>query len=314
MAVVRILLLLAALISFGAVLVTSAKLPACKPTGFTSGQCIDNSKGTCCPEGTTFVDGDFCKGHSNKKGVVCCGRNGKGKTPAKKTPAKGKKTPAKGKKTPAKGKKTPAKGKKTPAKKTPAKPGAKPKSGTKPKDGAKPKDGSKSKAGAKPGAKPKAGAKPGAKPKAGAKPGKKSTLKGPWSREHAFEVVSAWLKAKPMFAMYPKVKQYISHGKGKYRPDCSGFVSACWNIPPPGSVTSTIKFKKIPRKQLKRGDALLCNGCYNGIHHVALFWGYAKDGRAVVVEEYNYGHPVSMRAWSNSWFLAFMPIRRPGWT
>jgi hypothetical protein len=285
MAVVRILLLLAALISFGAVLVTSAKLPACKPTGYTSGQCIDNSKGTCCPQGTEFVDGDFCKGHSNKKNIVCCGRNGK--TPAKK-PAKGK-TPAK-------------------------KPGAKPKPGAKkpvpkPKPGAKPKTPVKSTK--KPDAKKPGAKKPAAKKPAAKKPAGK---KGPWSREDAFGVVSAWLKHKPMFAMYPKVKQYIKSGKGLYRPDCSGFVSACWNIPPPGSVTSTIKFKRIGRKALKRGDALLCNGCYNGIHHIGLFWGYAKDGRAVIVEEYNYGHPVSMRAWSNSWFMAFMPIRRPGWT
>jgi hypothetical protein len=317
MAVVRILLLLAALCAFGAVLVTSAKLPACKPTGYDSGKCIDNSKGACCPEGTEFVDGDWCKGHSNEKSIVCCARGkgtpkgkGKGKTPAKGKGGKGKTPKGKGKKTPAKGKGAKPKNPTGKPKKTPT--GGK---GAKPKPSGKPtkpgKTPSKGKDGKGDGKGKEPGGKPGKTPSKG-KDGK-GGKKGPWSRADAQEVAHAWLQHKPMFAMYPKVKQYISRGKGLYRPDCSGFVSACWNIPPPGSVTYTIKFKKISRRALKRGDALLCNGCYNGIHHLALFWGYAKDGRAVVVEEYNYGHPVTMRAWSNSWFLAFMPIRRPGW-
>lgn len=29
--------------------------------------------------------------------------------------------------------------------------------------------------------------------------------------------------------------QYVKSGKGKYRSDCSGFVSATWDVDPPGA-------------------------------------------------------------------------------
>jgi len=226
--------------------VTKGKLPACHPPGHAAGKCIDNSKGTCCPAGTKYVEGDYCPGHSNKATVVCCAKDGSGK----KTPAKKGKKPAK-----------------KPAKK-------------------------------------------------GKKPAKKSSKKTKgWSREDAVTVAKTWLKYKKRtpFAEVPKVKQYITHGKGNYRTDCSGFVSACWNAPPPGFTTYSVKYKKIKRANMIRGDAMLCSLCYRGIHHIALFWGWAKDGRVVVVEEYNYGHTVSMRAWDNSWGQHFSSVRRIGW-
>jgi len=254
-------------------LVQSAKLPACHPQGHAAGTCIDSSK-QCCPGGSKFVDGDWCAGHSNSPSVVCCSKENK---PNKKTPPpKGKKTP------PPKGKKVPPpKGKKTPpptkGKKTP----------------------------------PPKKTPPTKAPKSKTPPPKT----GGWTREDCAKVATSWLHTKPpiMFAERPTTHQYGKSGKGLYRSDCSGFTSACWNVPPPGWTTYVFKFHSVARKSLQRCDALLCRGCYHGIHHVALFWGWAKDGRPVIVEEYNYGHPVSMRAWDNSYFDHFMPIRRIGW-
>jgi len=145
------------------------------------------------------------------------------------------------------------------------------------------------------------------------KPKKKKNPKG-WSRDDCAKVANSWLKKKVMYSQTPLVKQYISHGKGKYRPDCSGFVSATWNVPPPGSVTWTIKYKTVSSsKNMKRCDAVLCQSCIGSINHLALFWGWAKDGRPLMIEEFNFGHPIVKRAWDYSYFNKFKKIRRPGW-
>jgi hypothetical protein len=261
------------------------KLPACSVAGYAKGRCIDNSV-DCCDDkkGEVFVDGDHCKGYSNKPKVVCCAKKGKGagipkKKDAKKKAAKKGKTPAK------KNSKKPAKKGKSPAGKKAAKKPAK-------------KGGKKAPAGKK-----------GAK-----KPAKKSG-KG-WQRPDCEKVAAAWLKHKPMFSFTPRAKQYIKSGKGKYRTDCSGFVSAAWNVAPPGWVTWTFKYKKVARKNLQRCDALLCVGCkYKGqtINHAALFWGWHKDGSPVVVEEYTHGKHIERRKWHNSWATVFKPIRRKEW-
>jgi len=151
-------------------------------------------------------------------------------------------------------------------------------------------------------------------------PKKKAPKKSPkgWSRADCVRVAEAWLahKGDVYFGYTPKVKQFITYGKGNYRTDCSGFVSAAWDKPPPGWVTWTFQYQSISRRDLKQCDALLCNGCntpYGVIGHVALFWGRARDGRAIMVEEHTHGTSIVMRPWYNSWFDMFKPIRRHGW-
>ena len=69
-------------------------------------------------------------------------------------------------------------------------------------------------------------------------------------------------------------------GARSYRSDCSGFVSASWNVPPPGAVTQSFPAYAIAESDLQRGDALLMAS-----DHVALFWGWAAPGQPIVVEE-----------------------------
>jgi hypothetical protein len=191
------------------------------------------------------------------------------------------------------------KGAKKPAKKAakkPAKPAKKP---------AKP-----AKKPAKPAKKP---AKPGKKP--GNKPAPPKSEKG-WQRSDCEAVAAAWLKAKPMFSLHARAKQFITHGKGLYRTDCSGFVSAAWNVAPPGWVTRGWHGKRIAYKNLQRCDMLLCNQCrYQGrlIGHAALFWGWHKDGRPIMVEEYKTGRHIEQRPWYASWAQIFTPYRRNEW-
>jgi len=135
-----------------------------------------------------------------------------------------------------------------------------------------------------------------------------------WGRDDCEVVAKAWLKKKVMYSWTPRVKQYVSHGKGPYRPDCSGFVSATWDIAPPGSVTWTIKYKTVGQaKDMQRCDALLCEGCIPGMHHLALFWGWAKDGRPIMIEEFDFGHPIVKRPWNYNYWNKFKRIRRIGW-
>jgi len=66
---------------------------------------------------------------------------------------------------------------------------------------------------------------------------------------------------------------------------------------------------------------------------LALFWGWAEDGRPIVIEvqsptdvvagpslshciilqEYDYGHPVEKRTWNYNWFNYFTLLRNKKW-
>jgi hypothetical protein len=128
-----------------------------------------------------------------------------------------------------------------------------------------------------------------------------------WTRADCKKVADVWLQHKVIYSQTPKVRQYISHGQGLYRPDCSGFVSAAWDYNPPGMTTSTFKVDKIHAKHLTRCDALLKRS-----GHIALFWGWNK-GLPVVVEEHDWHLPIVRRSWSSSYYHEFQPVRRPHW-
>jgi len=264
----------------------------CNAPGYT-GTCIDSTQ-KCCPKGTKFVDGDYCPGHSDNAHYVCCGKKVKKhkrslsdeQAPKKKAKKAAKKAPKKKKAT-----------KKTAKKKT-------------------------SKKGGKKSAKKKA-----PKKKSGKKPSKNGSSKG-WTRADCERVATSWVKHKVPYSqsLSPSawVRQFVTSGSKKYRKDCSGFVTAAWNGPANNGIggwnTNTIKFKRIHNvKDLQRCDALLCRQCCCGIYgHVVLFWGWAKDGSPVIIEEYTTGKPASKRSGFRVWdiktkFNKFMKIRRIGW-
>jgi hypothetical protein len=73
-----------------------------------------------------------------------------------------------------------------------------------------------------------------------------------WNVSDCMNVADAWLKGRILYNWNPTTKQYVTSGKGLYRSDCSGnfrificvllaifnslgFVSAAWDIAPPGN-------------------------------------------------------------------------------
>jgi hypothetical protein len=95
-----------------------------------------------------------------------------------------------------------------------------------------------------------------------------------------------------------------------WRRDCSGFVSMAWNLfhLKPGLVTSTFyeRSRPIPWSDLTPGDALL-----RPAEHVMLFAGWANSSHTMfcVLEEFDYGHPASIRLHYRSSYADYIPIR-----
>jgi len=139
-----------------------------------------------------------------------------------------------------------------------------------------------------------------------------------WHRSDCEHVAKTWLRHKVMYGWTPNTKQFVSEGKGPYRPDCSGFVSATWNVDPRpigGWNTAMFHYKRVSSAaDLERCDAVLCSFCMPGVHHAALFWGWSKKtGRPIMVEEYDWKHPITMREWPYSFFNRFTRMRRKEW-
>lgn len=69
-----------------------------------------------------------------------------------------------------------------------------------------------------------------------------------------------------------------------HRPDCSGFVSMCWDLPTPGENTESLVTKQImyqiPEGDLQPGDAIgLCGpGTLGNAGHIMLFLGSTSAG------------------------------------
>ena len=97
----------------------------------------------------------------------------------------------------------------------------------------------------------------------------------------------------------PWIQRRVMYSQSKYtdgkRQDCSGYISLVWNLagsPNSKLLRSSAYTTVIPRGQLQPGDMLGHPG------HVALFVRWAPGGRAVVREEWDYGHPAEERTWS----------------
>jgi SH3 domain-containing protein len=106
-------------------------------------------------------------------------------------------------------------------------------------------------------------------------------------------------RAEVMNRSLPWIQRHIMYSQARYtdgyRQDCSGYVSLSWHLQ--GSPNSTALRSSryttiIPRSALQPGDALGHPG------HIALFVRWAGGGRAVVREEYDYGHPATEHTWS----------------
>jgi len=139
---------------------------------------------------------------------------------------------------------------------------------------------------------------------------RRRSLETAWTRDNCVGpsgVAHAWYTHKVMYEQTPDVKQFVTKGKGLYRSDCSGFVSACWNIAPPGEVTQTLQVNLVKAANMIRGDAFLARS-----HHVALFWGWFR-GAAVVFEESTWGEPAKFATWAPSYWKTYEAVRHPGW-
>jgi len=130
-----------------------------------------------------------------------------------------------------------------------------------------------------------------------------------WSRSDCERVAEAWKAGDVPYAQSTRynAKQFVSTGKGPYRSDCSGFVSAAWDLPAPGATTRSITYNTVSKDELTRCDALLTPG------HVALFWGWsdAAKTKPIVVEEYTTGKTCEQRTWTSTRSAKF--IRKKDW-
>jgi len=157
-----------------------------------------------------------------------------------------------------------------------------------------------------------------------------------WNRTMCEKVASLWNWFHIQYNWSPTTDQFVLSGPGLYRSDCSGFVSAAWNFPPPGYVVDDMPCYPISASQLSRCDALQHMG-QGGDGHIALFWGWDGSNPIVMEEcghfsdccgnqatcpgscgsstscnEYCPGCPIQLRSWSGG-LQGFQPVRRNGW-
>lgn len=103
-----------------------------------------------------------------------------------------------------------------------------------------------------------------------------------------------------------------------YRTDCSGLVSAAWDLPGPGATTYTFATgiwdggfsHQIDPSQLEPGDALNFGGDYQaGTGHIFLYLSgtWAPGNSVEVIEEYGCGHVAERRI--RSYDPKYVPIR-----
>lgn len=126
------------------------------------------------------------------------------------------------------------------------------------------------------------------------------------SRHDVLIRAQSWINEHVMYSQ----TSYHTNKYGRYRQDCSGYVSMCWHLPT-SYVTGTIMqvAHRISWAQLLPGDALWHHSAH--LQHIALFVGWADRAHTqpIVDEEYNTGHPCTRRKWSHTWAAQFTPIR-----
>lgn len=126
------------------------------------------------------------------------------------------------------------------------------------------------------------------------------------TRAQVLERAQTWVDEHVPYSQ----SSYHSNRFGRYRQDCSGYVSMCWALPT-SYTTATISqvSSVIGWGDLQPGDALWRRS--GGEGHIALFvgWNDAAHTQPIVDEEYETGHPCTHRAWSARYAHQFTPRR-----
>lgn len=126
------------------------------------------------------------------------------------------------------------------------------------------------------------------------------------SRRDVLTRAQSWINERVMYSQ----TRYHTNRYGRYRQDCSGYVSMCWRLRTSYTTATIMQVAdRITRAQLLPGDALWRRS--GNVGHIALFVGWADTAhtRPVVNEEYQTGHPCTRRVWSYKYASGFTPIR-----
>ena len=105
---------------------------------------------------------------------------------------------------------------------------------------------------------------------------------------------------------------YYCNQYGRYRQDCSGYVSMAWGLSTSYWTGTLVNVsKRIKRSQLRPGDALIHNPQSTATGHVAMFikWANKAHTEPVVWEESHTGTKAGQTTWSVSYANTFYPIR-----
>ncbi|WP_394614778.1 FG-GAP-like repeat-containing protein [Lentzea sp. JNUCC 0626] len=133
-----------------------------------------------------------------------------------------------------------------------------------------------------------------------------AAVDAPITRAEVLKRSQSWIDAR---VPYNQGAEYTNQ-YGRYRQDCSGYVSMAWGL---GRSRSTYDLPEImdtiPRDQLKPGDVLFQHN--NTTKHVALFVGWDDNARTrpIVREEWDDNQVAEQRVWPASWANGFTPMR-----
>jgi hypothetical protein len=108
---------------------------------------------------------------------------------------------------------------------------------------------------------------------------------------------------------YDQSKSYCN-GYGRYRQDCSGFVSLAWGLHTSAWTGSLLNVSRsISKKSLSRGDILIHNATSHSTGHVAIFIKWAGKNRPIVWEESRPRTKAGQHTWSPSYTGTFSARR-----
>ena len=126
------------------------------------------------------------------------------------------------------------------------------------------------------------------------------------TRAQVLERARSWIDEHVMYSQ----TAYHQNRFGRYRQDCSGYVSMCWAL---GASYTTATIMQVAHRigwgELQGGDALHRRVGNEG--HIALFVGWADGAHTqpIVEEEFDTGNPCVRRSWSRAYAHTFTPIR-----
>ncbi|GAA4634231.1 hypothetical protein GCM10023196_074910 [Actinoallomurus vinaceus] len=103
---------------------------------------------------------------------------------------------------------------------------------------------------------------------------------------------------------------YYCNGYGRYRQDCSGYVSMAWGLHTSQWTGSLLNYSHaISKNSLRYGDVLTRYPQSTSKGHVAIFMSRASRGRVVVWEESRPGTKAGIHTWSKSLVASYSARR-----